>query len=183
MTHFSAGRTAGFLILAQVVTGVAAMNIAIPEALSGLKPLAAFLNAAMALGVAILLYPVFARYSNRLALAYLILASMVATLSVVEAGAALAVAEDAVLRPVWFWAHYVKLFVAGIGFLFLFAMLFGCRLVPRWLAGLGLLATASQLVSVSMPYFGQPVSFPMLAPMGLTLIVLGIWLVAKGLPD
>ncbi len=174
-----AGRAAGILILAQVAAGLV-LNFGLPEAWFGLKPLIAFLTAAMGLGVAMAVYPVFTRLSQRLGLTYLILASMTATLLVIETGASLAYADDAVLRPIWFWAHYVQLFVAGTGFLILFGTLYRFRLVPRWLAGFGMLATTSQLVAVSMPYFGLSVVLPMLAPLALTLIVLGVWLLSKG---
>lgn len=174
-----AGRAAGILILVQIATGLI-LNFGLPESLSGLKPLVAFLTAAMALGVAIAVYPVFTRLSQRLALTYLILASMTATLLVIETGASLAFSDDGVLRPIWFWVHYIQLFVAGIGFAVLFGTLYRFRLVPRWLAGIGMLATGSQLVAVSMPYFGLSVILPMLAPLALTLIVLGVWLVSKG---
>ena len=40
-------------------------------------------------------------------------------------------------------------------------------LLPRALGAAGLAAVVLQLTGVAMPLFGHPVSFPLLAPLGL----------------
>ena len=62
----------------------------------------------------------------------------------------------------------------------MYATLYRFRLVPRLLSTFGLAATVSQLAGVSMPLFGVKLEFLMLAPLALSQIALGIWLVARG---
>ncbi|HKE49240.1 MAG TPA: DUF4386 family protein [Rhodanobacteraceae bacterium] len=81
------------------------------------------------------------------------------------------------------WAHFIGLMIAG-GFAFtLYAALFRFALVPRVLAGFGALAACSEIIAVAMPLFGQPVVFPMIAPLGLAHLALVVWLLAKGFAE
>lgn len=52
--------------------------------------------------------------------------------------------------------------------------------VPRALAGLGLVAMILQMTAVGMPLFGHDVIFPLLAPLGLCQLLLAVWLLSKG---
>jgi hypothetical protein len=84
------------------------------------------------------------------------------------------------VRYARYWAHYPNLLV-GSGTLFLvYSILFRFALVPRILAGAGMAAIALQLFGLSMPFFGYPVNFFLLTPMGICHITLAIWLIAKG---
>jgi hypothetical protein len=58
----------------------------------------------------------------------------------------------------------------------LFLALGRFSLVPRVLAGFGVLAALSMLAGVSRPFFGHDIVFPMLAPLGLAEVALLIWL-------
>jgi hypothetical protein len=77
--------------------------------------------------------------------------------------------------------HLVQLLVAGTTLLAMYAALYRFRLVPRWLAGFGILACASQMIAVARPVFGGWVVFAMLAPLGAAQLLLLGWLVVKGL--
>ncbi len=78
------------------------------------------------------------------------------------------------------WAHYLgRIADAAVTFL-LYAALFRFRLVPRLLAGCGLAAAVLMLVAIARPFFGLPVLFPLLAPLGLCHLAMAIWLLAKG---
>lgn len=79
------------------------------------------------------------------------------------------------------WAHLTRILAGGGLLLLMFAALFRFRLVPRWLAGFGILASALQMVAVTMPHFGGWVSFPLLAPLGVANLLLAGWLLVKGL--
>lgn len=79
------------------------------------------------------------------------------------------------------WAHYVNLIFSGCFLLTLYLSLFLSNLVPRLLAGFGCAAVSLQLISVSLPLFGQDVIFPMMAPLALSQIALALWLIVKGL--
>jgi hypothetical protein len=53
-------------------------------------------------------------------------------------------------------------------------------LIPRALAGLGLIAAVVQVSGVSMPLFGGDVIFPLLAPLGLIQLAVSVWLMVRG---
>jgi hypothetical protein len=73
-------------------------------------------------------------------------------------------------------AHYLARACDGVFMLALFLALGRFSLVPRVLAGFGVLAAMSMLASVTRPFFGAEVVFPMLAPLGLAELALLIWL-------
>jgi hypothetical protein len=81
------------------------------------------------------------------------------------------------------WGHYIQLMFAGASLVVFYATLFRFRLVPRVLAGFGVAAALSQFTSVAMPLFGHPVEFGLLAPLGLSHLVLAVWLLVKGFPQ
>lgn len=78
------------------------------------------------------------------------------------------------------WAHYMGRIFDGVTGFLLYTVFYRFALVPRVLAGLGLLAVLSMLTSVGMPLFGHAVVFPMLAPLGLVQLILALWLLVKG---
>ena len=78
------------------------------------------------------------------------------------------------------WAHYVARVVDG-SFLFVFyAVMYRFALVPRALAAFGLVAVMLQLTSVARPLFEHDVVFLMLAPLGVSQLVLALWLILQG---
>ncbi len=80
-------------------------------------------------------------------------------------------------------AHYVSLLLGG-SFIFVFdASLFRLRLVPRLIAGAGMLGAALQLVAIARPLLGYPMLFVMLTPLALAQLALVIWLIARGFRD
>jgi len=80
-------------------------------------------------------------------------------------------------------AHFLGLVFAGGVALTLYASLFRFALVPRLLAGFGVLASASEMIAAAMPLFGQPVAFALIAPLGLAHLALIAWLLVKGFAD
>jgi len=79
------------------------------------------------------------------------------------------------------WTHYTARLMDALAALALYAALLRCALVPRVLAGFGLLAVALMSVGITQPFFGRDVIFPLLAPLGLSHLLLALWLLAKGL--
>ena len=71
----------------------------------------------------------------------------------------------------------------GCTILVFYALLHRISLVPRVLAGAGLVAASLQVTSVAMPLFGHDVVFPMLAPLGLIQLILAVWLIWRGFPE
>lgn len=154
------------------------------------------------IGIALAALPVFRKYSEAMAFGLLALAAVGMSIAVVEyihvlsmlsLSQAYANAGGAntelfkMLGPsvasMRNWAHFTGLIIAGSVAFLLYSTLFRFALVPRLLAGFGMIAALLQMTSVGMPLFGHSVVFPMLAPLGLAHLALAIWLLFKGLPD
>jgi len=164
---------------------------------------AALLSIALAVissGVALLLWPVLRPLSERMALALAILCaagialagfeyvSLLSMLSLSQAYVAAGASDEVLyqgLRGVVSaqrnWAHLTQLLLAGCTLLAMYAAFYRFRLVPRWLAGFGVLACVSQMIAVAKPVFGGWVVFAMLAPLGVAQLLLLGWLLVKGL--
>jgi len=78
------------------------------------------------------------------------------------------------------WAHFMARMLDGCTIGVFYAVLYRCALIPRALAGFGLIAAVLMVTAVGMPLFGHDVVFPMLAPMGVSQLLLAVWLIAKG---
>jgi hypothetical protein len=157
---------------------------------------------AISVGIAITVWPILSRYSSRLALWMVALAvisvsllalQQIAILCVLSLSEMLNTAPDVsngvyktvalLARSIRNWAHYTELVIGGGMYFVFFAALFRFRLVPRPLAGFGLVAVVLQIGTVSAPFFGHDVIFPLLAPLGIAVLVLAIWLIVRGLSD
>jgi hypothetical protein len=80
-------------------------------------------------------------------------------------------------------AHFLGLVFSGGVALTLYASLLRFALVPRLIAGFGVLAALSEMIAAAMPLFGQPVLFALIAPLGLAHLALVGWLLVKGYAD
>jgi hypothetical protein len=213
----NASRVAGVLILVQAAGGyltnfgligpaTAAPGFlvnAAPHALRvGISALLGIATGALAMMIAISVWPVFKKHSERMALAYLALGIAALALAVVENGRLMsmlslsqAYAASGATDPATFeglrgvvaasrnWAHFTHLIVGGSTFFVLYATTFRFALLPRLLAGFGMAAAALQMATVSMPLLGGHVIFPLLAPAGIANLALAMWLLTKGLAD
>jgi hypothetical protein len=162
---------------------------------------AALLSIALAVllaAIAVVLWPVVRPLSERMALTLGVLAAAAVALAgaenaallsmlslsqaYVEAGApdgALYEGLRGVVRSQRNWSHLLQLLSAGGVILAMYAALYRFRLVPRWLAGFGILAALSQMVAVTKPLFGGWVVFMLLAPLGAAQLLLAGWLLWK----
>ena len=151
-------------------------------------------------GIAIVLWPVLRERSERLAVSLAVLGgvgialaglehmSLMSMLSLSQDYAAAGSPEGPIyealrglVRAQRNWAHLTRILAGGGLLLLMFVALFRFRLVPRWLAGFGMLASALQMVAVTTPFFGGWVSFPLLMPLGVANLLLAGWLLVKGL--
>ena len=89
----------------------------------------------------------------------------------------------AVVRSARSWAHYIHLIVASGMFVLFHGVLLRFRLIPRALAGFAVLAALLQLAAVTMPLFGQRAMLSLLAPAGLSHLLMASWLIIKGFGD
>jgi hypothetical protein len=81
------------------------------------------------------------------------------------------------------WAHFIARILDGVTLFVFYAGLYRYALIPRLLAGLGLVAVPLMISGLLMPFFGHEVIFPLLAPLGLSQLMLALWLIAKGFRD
>ncbi len=202
ITQLVVGPIANFALLGDTFDGAGGfLANAAPNARSvGLAALLSIGLAIVSAAIAVVLWPVVRPRSERLALWLAILAAagialagienaqLMSLVSLSQAYVAAAPPDEALyqaLRGVVGsyrnWAHVIQLLTMG-GLLFAtFDVLYRLRLVPRLLAGFGMLAALSQMIAVAKPLFGGWVIFPMLAPLGLANLALIAWLLWKGL--
>ena len=157
---------------------------------------------ALSTAIAITVLPVLRKHSEAMALWYLALAIAGLALAVVENGTVMSMlslsnayaatngadpASFAGLRGVVAasrnWAHFTHLIVGGAALLVLFVSLLRFALIPRALAVFGIAGVALQIATISMTFFGMRILFPLLAPAGIALLSLALWLIAKGFTD
>jgi hypothetical protein len=168
----------------------------------GLAVLLGLVTEALWVGIAITAFPVFNRRTQAMALWFIALAVVILAVAVVENAAVMSmlslseaytkasVAEREQIQMVKIvvtsarnWAHYMaRIFDGGAIFVF-YVVLYRFALVPRALAGFGLVAVTLMVTAVAMPLFGHDVVFPMLAPLGLSQLILAVWLITKGFRD
>ncbi len=153
----------------------------------------------MWVGIAIAAFPVFFQRVRAMALWFVALAVVVLAVAVVEnagvmsmvslseAYAKASAAEREQLETIRVvvasarnWPHFMGRIFDGVTIFVLYAVLYRIALIPRALAGFGLIAAMLQVTGVAMPLFGHEVVFPMLAPLGLSQLILAVWLMTKG---
>lgn len=153
--------------------------------------------------IAVVLYPVLRRRTERLAVGYVVARALEAVVYVVSATGLLALItlgeEHASADDSTAVAAVGRLIMAerdaaghavldaavfSVGALILNAALLRSRLVPRWLAGWGLAGSGAYLTAGLLVMYGlEPLSAPQVtleAPLGLQEIALALWLIVKG---
>ena len=154
---------------------------------------------ALWLGIAVTAFTIVYPRSQRLALWFLALAGVILATAIVENIGVMSMlslsdafakttaadrnqfeASRVIIVSIRDWAHFMTRIVhAGAMFAF-YALLFRCALIPRALAGFGLIAAVLMATGVGLPLFGYDVVFALLMPMALSQLLLSIWLIAKG---
>jgi hypothetical protein len=77
-------------------------------------------------------------------------------------------------------AYQISQLSLGLGALFLCWLLFWTRLIPQWLAGLGVIGYALHAAGAIAEIFAIPISLILLIPGGLFELALAFWLLIKG---
>lgn len=162
-----------------------------------------FMSGAITVAVALTALPVFRRSSEGLALLLVVLGGVNLALHAVENGTLLSMLSlsrehaasgpaDAALLPglaavvgsARRWAHFTHLLVVGGWIFTLFAVLWRSFLVPRTLAGLGMLAALLQLTGVPLrAVLGLEVLTVMAMPLAPAYLAVALWLVLKGFAE
>lgn len=156
------------------------------------------------MGIVVALYPVLRRYSERMALGFAVARtiegvtyglSIIAALTVmsvsgafVEAGASAGSELETVGRTLLDgreWSNYVfQIVVFAVSAIFLNAVLYRARLVPRWLSLWGLIAAVPYFsVGVLVMYGLEPFSTAqvlLVAPLAVQEMAFALWLIIRG---
>jgi hypothetical protein len=154
---------------------------------------------ALWIGIAVTAFPFFYRHSQTMTLWFAALAVVVLAVAVVENAAVMSMVSlseayekasavdrgqletiRVVAASARNWPHFLARMLDGCTIFAFYALLYHSALVPRVLAGFGLIASILQVCGVAMPLFGHDVVFPMLAPLGLIQLILAVWLMARG---
>jgi hypothetical protein len=145
-------------------------------------------------GKAILFFPILENHGKRTALAYL--AAMIVEVVLLTLGAlfllmlvplaqqgvdaGVANALGSLLTEANTMAYQISQLSLGLGALFLCWLLFWTRLIPQWLAGLGVIGYALHAAGAIAEIFAIPISLILLIPGGLFELALAFWLLIKG---
>lgn len=78
------------------------------------------------------------------------------------------------------WIHFLGRTADGVATLVFYTALYRAVLVPRWIAGFGIVCVVLMLAGITQPFFGNAVIFPLLAPLAVSELLLAVWLLAKG---
>ena len=165
----------------------------------GIAVVIALVTDATWLAIAVIAFPILSQHRRRLGLWLVALGAVILTVSVVENGAVLSMvslskaylktsladrAPYEALRVAAAssrnWPHFLARLFHGISNFVLYAGLYQLRLIPRALAVFGQVAAAIMIGVFVMVIFGSDVVFPLLAPMGLSQLILVLWLITRG---
>ncbi len=210
------GRLLGFLFLIVTIAGGWGTSI---RGLSGARDdIRAFLNtivenasqmklaigldmlsSAIALFIAIYVYPIIKKYSQRLAVAYTglgFLSFAIITMSNVIHWSLIMVGENyadttaseaphfATLGIMhyegYYWLHFILLMGYAIGGSILYYFLAQTNLVPKWLAFWGILAQVIVFVGATLQLFDIPVPFYLFVQNGIFILIFVLFLLIMG---
>jgi uncharacterized protein DUF4386 len=163
--------------------------------------LLAFVLGALTLAIAIAATPIFRRYGERMALAFLALSIVgLATLAADNVGilnmvslsleSAKAGASNELFqtlgrmaRSTWYGAHFTNLMLGHATGLVFIVILYRSALVPRALAAFGLAAALVSLPAVVMPLLGYRFVYLMIIPAALSQLAVTLWLIVRGFEE
>ena len=165
----------------------------------GLAAVLGLITEAMWLGIAVAAFSSIHQRTQRLALWFVALSVVILAVAVVESIAVMSMVSlseahakasavereqlqtvRVVVASARNWAHFMARLIDGGALFVFYAVLYRCALVPRALAGFGLIAAVLMVTAVGMPIFGHDVVFPMLAPVGVSQLLLALWLIVNG---
>lgn len=178
-----------------------------PEAETSLRiaVMLLFINAGVAIAMSIVAFKTLREYSVRIAIALISIATAWFVLQAVDnahimsmlslskqyatsagagANADLYSVLGAQVRSTRSFMHFGVLLTIDAWFTVFYGALFAFRLVPRVLAGLGVVAVVLHAIGISLSAFiGYPIMWQLAYPFALGYLVFGGWLVVKGFDE
>ena len=204
LLHLTAGLMVPFIMLRPLV-GAQGFLVSAAEVANQARVAVflLFVGSALAIAVASAGWRVFREYSSAMALWLFALAVASFTLQAVdnahilsmlslsqhyaEVGAAKSESFQALALVVGAarkWSHYSFLVTIGCWILLLFTLLFRFRLVPRWLAALGMVAAMMQIGGVSVRgLLGFSPETRLAMPLAPIYVLLAVWLMVRGFDE
>ena len=190
----------GFILLMPITTSDFLENAAGVSFQIKVAVFLLFANGALTIGIAIAAFPVFRAYSYSMALWFLafsivwfsmqaidnihILSMLSLSQQYTQGGASnpeLFAALATAVRSTRRWAHYTELLVIDAWFFVFYISLFRFALVPRVLAGFGMIMVIVHTTGITLPVLAGYSSVLVMAySMTLSYLALGTWLVVKG---
>ena len=204
LVHFFTGLMLPFILVNPVIASPGYLeNAAANPGLVRASMFLSFVSGLVTVGIAITAFPIFRRYSERLALWFVALSVVSFSLQAVENGTLLSTLSlsqeyakrgaangelfrvlSVVVGSARKWAHYLQLLVVVSWMFLLYGVLYRFRLVPRVLCALGLVGTLLQICSVTLRgLLGYPPAFVFAMPLAPIHFALTVWLMAKGFDD
>ena len=159
-------------------------------------------NCALTIGISLVAWQIFRRYSEALALLLIAVsvimfslqavdnAHLMSMLSLSEQYAQTGRADEyfqtlaMIVRSTRKWVHYSELLVIDSWICVLYSMLYRSRLVPRALAAFGLMTVLLHFAAIPLPLFlGYSGMTQLGVPMAFSQLALAVWLMAKGFEE
>jgi len=158
------------------------------------------LAAIISVGIAVILYPVMKDHNHKLALWYLglyitylavIFISDIDRLSLISLSINLTESSDPgnwnklglLLFESYIQAHFISLIIYSAASILLYYLLFLAKMVPRLIAGWGVLAVLIVFVVTWMQIFDMNVSFAFYVQNGVFMLIFIGWLLVKGFAE
>jgi hypothetical protein len=162
-----------------------------------------FASSALTIGITIGAFPFFREYSYRMALWFLAVSIIWFSMQAVDnahiltmlslsqqyaqggaSNAELFVTLATAVRSSRVWAHYTELLVIDTWFFVFYSLLFRFSLVPRALAGFGLIMVIVHTTAITLPMFiGYSRVLVLAYSLLLSQLAVGTWLVVKGFDE
>ncbi len=197
------GLTLPFILLMPITTAGFLENAAGLALQIRVAVLLLFANGALTIGIAIAAFPVLREHGYSMALWFLALSVIWFSMQAIDNAHILSMlslsqryAEGGALNAELFgalaalarssrrWAHYTELLVIETWFFVFYGLLFRLSLVPRRLAGFGLIMVIVHAAGITLPMFIGYGSVPLLGfSLALSHLAMGSWLVAKGFDE
>lgn len=160
-----------------------------------------FVLAGLTLAIAIVALPIFRARSERMAILFVALGALGPAMQAMETHAVRAMlamsleyatpgaprqileAMAPIAKAAWRSAHFTNLMGGHLTIFVLYVILFRLALIPRAFAGVGIAVTILSTTAAALPLVGQPFSYFLVMPTGLTQLALIVLLLVRGFRD